>query len=283
MGEVYHARDQQPRAPGRAEAPAPSLAEDESFRERLLRESRLAASLDHPNVIPIYEARRGRRAAVHRDALRRRDRPQGAAPARGRARARACASRSSRRSPTRSTPHTRRGLVHRDVKPSNVLLDQQGGASTRTSPTSVSRRAPRTASRPTVSLLGTVDYVAPEQIRGDEIDGRADVYALGCLLFETLTGTLSVLRHRRRSPFVYAHLQEGAAVSKRTSSRACRPSSIPSRSGDVEGHGRSSSDLSATLVEEARCGARSRRLPHSRGGSSLRSPLPRRLSLRQRW
>ena len=93
------------------------------------------------------------------------------------------------------------------MKPSNVLLDQQGGREhvyladfglTQ----SVSDSGPSDG-----NLMGSVDYVAPEQIRGDQVDSRADVYALGCLLFETLTGTLP-FSGASDVAVVYAHLEE---------------------------------------------------------------------------
>ena len=77
----------------------------------------------------------------------------------------------------------------------------------RISRTSGSRRAPATPGPTDGQLMGTVDYVAPEQIRGDQVDGRADVYALGCLLFETLTGTLP-FTGASDVAVVYAHLEE---------------------------------------------------------------------------
>src|ERR1044071_8202310 len=77
-----------------------------------------------------------------------------------------------------------RGLVHRDVKPSNVLVDERGHCYL--ADFGLSRRlADQAATGPgDVRSLGTVDYVAPEQIRGEEVDGRADLYSLGCLLYE---------------------------------------------------------------------------------------------------
>ena len=85
------------------------LAHDEQFQQRFIRESRLAASLDHPNIVPDLRGGRGRRAAVHRHALRRGQRPEGAARQRGRPAAGATCCASSCRSATRSTPRTSSG------------------------------------------------------------------------------------------------------------------------------------------------------------------------------
>jgi YVTN family beta-propeller protein len=205
MGEIYRARD--PRLERRVALKllAERYSDDEAFRERLLRESRVAASLDHPNVVPVYEAGEvderlfiAMRYVEGSDleALLRSDGPLEAS------RALAIAAQVA---DALDAAHAR-GLVHRDVKPSNVLLDRQDrrehvyladfGLTQ-----SVSDRTPADG-----HLVGTVDYVAPEQIRGDDVDGRADVYGLGCVLFQALTGTV---------PFsgvsdvavIYAHLE----------------------------------------------------------------------------
>jgi serine/threonine protein kinase len=164
MGEVYRALDERLGRRVALKVLLRRLADDAGFRERLLRESRLAASLDHPNVVPVYEAGEadGRLYIAMRyvdgtdlKALLRR---QGAIdPTRAIALAAQVAA-------ALDAAHAL-GLVHRDVKPSNVLIDQQGGREhvyladfglTQ----SASDRGPADG-----SLMGSVDYVAPEQIR----------------------------------------------------------------------------------------------------------------------
>jgi YVTN family beta-propeller protein len=206
MGEVYLAHDERLGRPVALKLLAAHVSDDDGFRERMLRESRLAASLDHPNVIPIYEAGEdgGRLFIAMRyvegldlKALLRRE---GALdPARTIAIAAQVAD-------ALDAAH-RRDLVHRDVKPSNVLLDHAGGREhVYLADFGLTQSA--TDDRPTEGhLMGTVDYVAPEQIRGDPIDGRADVYALGCLLFECLTGRLPYAG-KSEVATIYAHLEE---------------------------------------------------------------------------
>ena len=109
-----------------------------------------------------------------------------------------------------------RGLVHRDVKPSNVLIDeQQGREHCYLADFGITTRA---GDRPSVDvsqrLLGTLAYVAPEQVRGDPVDGRADVYSLGCLLYECLTGEVPFVRDSDIA-VVFAHLERAAAAAER--------------------------------------------------------------------
>jgi YVTN family beta-propeller protein len=190
------------------------FAEDERFRERLLRESRLAASLDHPNVVPVYDAGEidGRLFIAMRyvdgvdlKTLLRTGAPLAAERVVGIAAPLAEALDAAHQ----------RGLVHRDVKPSNVLLDQQGDREHAYLADFGLTHSPATAGPADGQFMGTVDYVAPEQIRGDVVDGRADQYALGCLLFECLTGSLP-FRDRSEVAAIFAHLEEPApAASER--------------------------------------------------------------------
>ena len=206
MGVVYKATDFSLDRPVALKLVAPELAEDERFRSRFLREPRLAASLDHPNVIPIYEAgeHEGRLYLVMRfvegsdlkSLLEREGKlpPEQALSILGQVAGALDAAQ-------------RRALVHRDVKPANVLIDESGHAYL--TDFGITKQLGGD-STDTGRMVGTLDYLAPEQIRGDPVDGRTDVYALGCLLYECLAGA-PPFRRATEAETLWAHMQEEPA------------------------------------------------------------------------
>jgi YVTN family beta-propeller protein len=210
MGEVYLARDTRLGRPVALKVLPERFASDARFRERLLRESRLAASLDHPNVVPVYDAGEadGRLFIAMRyvDGIDLKALLRDAAPL-APERVMIIAGQLAE---ALDAAH-QRGLVHRDVKPSNVLVDQQGNRDHAYLADFGLTQTPAAAGPADGQLMGTVDYVAPEQIRGGVVDGRADQYALGCLLFECLTGSLP-FRDRSEVAAIFAHLEEPAPV-----------------------------------------------------------------------
>src|SRR6266536_459641 len=210
MSAVYLADDLRLKRKVALKLLAPELAEDERFRERFLRESQLAASLDHPNVVPIYDA--GDVDGLLYIAMRHVDGTDLKAQLRqeGPLEPKRALALVSQVGNALDAAHER-GLVHRDVKPSNVLLTGRAGmehcylADFGLS-TSASDRSAVADPR---QIVGTIDYVAPEQIRDDEVDGRADIYSLACLLYECLTGDVP-FRRGSDVAVIYAHLEEAA-------------------------------------------------------------------------
>ena len=123
MGVVYRAEHLNLRRRAAIKIIAPDLAESEGFRERFTREARIAAALQHPNIVTVYDAGEVDGLALPGDAVHRGLRPRRRCCARRAACAPIARSTSAARSPPRSTPRTRMGLIHRDVKPANVLIE----------------------------------------------------------------------------------------------------------------------------------------------------------------
>jgi YVTN family beta-propeller protein len=187
MSVVYRAYDPRLKRHVALKLMAPELAGDERFRERFLRESELAASLEHPNVVPIHDVGEvdGQLFIVMRlveggdlKTLLRGE---------GKLEPVQVIAIVSQIADALDAAHSN-GLVHRDVKPSNALLDERRHVYL--ADFGLTRRItdPDPLVEGATHSMGTIDYVAPEQIRGDEVDGRADIYSLGCLLYECLTG-----------------------------------------------------------------------------------------------
>ena len=189
MGAVYRAQEEALAREVALKVIAPELAQDERFRERFLRESRIAASLDHPNVVPLYRA--GEEAGVLYLAMRY---VEGTdlgklLAAEGPLEPKRAVELLAQVADALDAAHER-GLVHRDVKPSNVLIGQAVGKEhCYLSDFGLTKRAGSLSGvSATGTIVGTLEYVAPEQITGDPLDARADVYSLGCVLYECLTG-----------------------------------------------------------------------------------------------
>jgi hypothetical protein len=184
---------------------APELAADAGFRERFERESRTAASIDHPNVVPIYEA--GEIDGLLYLAMRYvpGNDLKTVIATRGRLDPGYAIGVIQQVAAALDAAHAR-GLVHRDVKPGNILLEQTSdGDRAYLSDFGLTKRvASGSALTRTGVVVGTLDYIAPEQLQGGPVDARSDVYALACLLFHTLTGRVPYPRDDDMAK-MYAH------------------------------------------------------------------------------
>src|SRR3954470_11706858 len=186
MGVVYRATDVSLERSVALKLLAPELARDESFRRRFAAESKVAASLDHPNIIPIYHA--GEHDGVLYLAMRfvRGEDLRVRLVRCGLLEPAVAAGLAAQVGAALDAAHEA-GLVHRDVKPANVLLDGHDHAYL-TDFGLTKRLAADTVETRTGQILGTLDYIAPEQIRGESLGPATDVYALACMTMHLLTG-----------------------------------------------------------------------------------------------
>ena len=184
---------------------APGLLEDQTVRNRFVRESKVAASIDHPNVIPIYYA--GEEDGIAYIAMRyvAGDDIRSLVRREGHLEPQRAAKLVAQLGSALDEAHAA-GLVHRDIKPANVLLTSEDHVYLTDFGLTKHALSVAGSTKPG-HWVGTLDYVAPEQIRGERIDARADVYALGCLLFYALTGDVPFKRESDEAR-LWAHLSE---------------------------------------------------------------------------
>jgi serine/threonine protein kinase/outer membrane protein assembly factor BamB len=209
MAIVYRARDERLQRQVALKLMAPARSADESFRLRFIRESRAAAAVDDPHIIPVYEA--GEAGGVLYIAMRyvaggdvqgllERERQLPAAQV---------AAIVSAVGSALDAAHAA-GLVHRDVKPANILLDTRPGRPDHVylSDFGLSKGSLSPAGvTSSGQFLGTPSYTAPEQIQGQQVSGQTDQYALACTAFELLSGE-PVFPRDQGVAIIYAHLSQ---------------------------------------------------------------------------
>jgi serine/threonine protein kinase len=209
MGVIYRASESQPARSVALKVVAPELAADEDFRKRFLREAQVAASIEHPNVVPVLRV--GEEDGMLFIAMRLiagRDLAV-VIPAEGHLEPERAARLVDQVADALDASHEQ-GLVHRDVKPANILVEERRRA----------EHAYLTDFGLTKSLalsdggltstgviVGTTNYMPPEQWSGGRLDARVDVYALGCVLYEALTGKVPFERDAQAAR-MYAHLTD---------------------------------------------------------------------------
>jgi streptogramin lyase len=189
MGVVYRATHLALDRPVALKVIARQFADDEGFRDRFLRESRLAARLDHPAVVPVFDAREEggelivAMRLVEGGDLKKRLEAGPLPPAEAVALLGQVAGALDAAHAT--------GIVHRDVKPHNILLE---GARAYLTDFGLAKALGDSGVLSGTSVVGTVEYMSPEQWRGERVGPAADIYSLGCVLYESLTGVVPYAR-----------------------------------------------------------------------------------------
>ncbi|MFD7554966.1 serine/threonine-protein kinase [Streptomyces sp. NPDC059835] len=192
MAVVYRARDLRLDRTVALKLLAPQLAHDDTFRQRFVHESKVAAAIDHPHIVPVFEAGEtegllyiAMRFVAGQDLRAMLDRT-GPLPV-------GTAARITGQVASALDAAHDHGLVHRDVKPANILVaagtDSEHPEHVYLTDFGLTKKSLSLTGFTTAGqFVGTLDYVAPEQIWGKPVDGRCDVYSLGCVVYETLAG-----------------------------------------------------------------------------------------------
>jgi predicted Ser/Thr protein kinase len=188
MGVVFLARDVALDRPVALKLLPPAMAAQPTLRERFLREAQLAAKLSHPNIIPIFAVERVEdfvffvMAYVEGETLGHRLQARGPlSPSDG--------TRMIQEVAWALAYAHLRGIVHRDIKPDNILLEQATGRAL-VSDFGIARLTDTSGGTAVGEVLGTAQYMSPEQATGEPVDGRSDLYSLGVVAFYALSGRL---------------------------------------------------------------------------------------------
>ena len=205
MGVVYRAEHLNLRRRAAIKIIAPDLAESEGFRGRFSREARIAAALQHPNIVTVYDA--GEVDGLLYLAMQYIEGfdLSGMLRREGRLRPYRAIDVCRQVAAALDAAHAM-GLIHRDVKPANVLIE---GRTAFLTDFGLTKRLDGTHAELTRSgdVVGTIHYVAPEQIEGTQVSPRSDVYSLGCVLYHCLSGQVP-FGHDTDVAVIYAHLSE---------------------------------------------------------------------------
>jgi predicted Ser/Thr protein kinase len=207
MAEVFEGRDRLLARRVAIKVPLAQYAHDPEFAQRFRREAQAAASLSHPGVVAVYDT--GSENGTHFivmeyvDGRTLKDVIRAEAPLYPDRAAEICADVCA----ALAAAHAR-GLVHRDVKPANIMLMPDGRV--KLMDLGIARVATGETATQTAAMLGTAQYLSPEQAQGQTVDYRSDLYSLGCCLYEMLTGTVP-FRGATPVAIAYRHVREDPA------------------------------------------------------------------------
>jgi len=274
MGVVYRATHLALDRPVALKVIARQFAEDEGFRDRFLRESRLAARLDHPAVVPVFDAREedGELIVAMRliegGDLKKRIKDQGSLPPAE------AVELLGQVAGALDAAHAA-GIVHRDVKPHNIMLEGERAYLT---DFGLAKAVGDSGVLSGTSIVGTVEYMSPEQWRGEQVGPAADVYALGCVLYEAVTG---VVPYARQAGDVEPEMPQGLeAVIERAVAKD--PGRRYATAGDLIEAARECQDAGLAATRILSDSAERPTLGRAGGEGSIRAPQHRHVGWRGR-